>query len=149
MIGGIKVSGHESFRRRVMRWIFGADRALYDTLVDYATLTEEFAVEGIRQGPKTGILYKRYNPVRTIQASAPGEYPADDLGVLAGSIYKELPANRRSRMEATVGSPLVYALYLEFGTRKMAARPWLRPSFDQAVAQLEGSLAANFRRYTS
>lgn len=41
--------------------------------------------------------------------------------------------NRRGQLEAVVDtteSPGVYGKFLEFGTKNMSARPWLRPAFE-------------------
>jgi hypothetical protein len=96
----------------------------------------EQAIEGIRSGPASGAIYRRYNPSRLHQASAPGEFPNEDLGALAGSIEISYP----KRAVVSYGSSLAYAQYLEFGTSKMAARPWLAPSFQQAQDVMRGRL---------
>ena len=117
-------------------------------------------VKRIQKGPKTGAVYDsvfarvngRVVPVgprqgnnlsATHQASAPGEAPATDTGLLASRIiYK-----KEGQMSATVGSNVVYAAYLEFGAprAKIEPRPaWvpateaMRPKFRQ---RLETALA--------
>lgn len=82
-------------------------------------------VLSIQQGPKTGRVYQRGNVVH--QASKAGETPASDTGTLLKSIYSE----KEREMTWTVGSRLVYALYLEFGTRRMGARPFFRPAVER------------------
>jgi hypothetical protein len=72
---------------------------------------------------KTGVKY----PKQRVQSSAPYEAPAAQHGSygLEGSVQME----RTGRMERKVGSTLKgYPLYLELGTSKMDARPWLRPA---------------------
>ena len=98
-------------------------------------------VKAYQRGPATGITYEKYNPRRTHTASAPGEAPATDTGRLASSVnYK-----REGPMSATVGSNIVYAAMLEFGTSRIAPRPAsvpateaMRPKFRQ---RLETALA--------
>ncbi len=34
-------------------------------------------------------------------------------------------------MHVDVGSDVAYATHLEFGTKNMAARPWLQPAFER------------------
>ncbi len=34
-------------------------------------------------------------------------------------------------MRVDVGSDVAYATHLEFGTKNMAARPWLQPAFER------------------
>lgn len=51
--------------------------------------------------------------------------------------YTNTALNRRLRRVGkryTVEGPAYYGKFLEFGTSKMAARPWLRPAFDQNTA---------------
>jgi len=67
------------------------------------------------------------------QASAPGQPPAVDTGRLRATIGHSVTTD--GGLHANVGSggnPAVpgvnYAAYLEYGTRHMAPRPWLRPS---------------------
>jgi HK97 gp10 family phage protein len=42
----------------------------------------------------------------------------------------------RQRIEARVGTNVVYGRYLEFGTSKMAARPWLSRGFRETAAEI-------------
>jgi hypothetical protein len=93
----------------------------------------------ILRGPKTGRIYTRgggQNLSATHQASAPGESPATDTGELARRQYY----TQENSLSATIGSRLVYAYFLEFGTRTIAARPtWIpaieaiTPKFNQRV----------------
>lgn len=65
-------------------------------------------------------------------ASAPGQPPAPDSGDLRDSIdynARRLPDGA----EVEVGSDLDYAVFTEMGTRKMLARPWLRPTIAAGV----------------
>lgn len=55
--------------------------------------------------------------------SAPGGFPHADTGTLRKSISYAVD---RSRLEVRVGSTVLYAPWLEDGTTKMAARPYLR-----------------------
>lgn len=104
------------------------DVLLDDVLFDIAADTHGNAVQGIAKGPATGRIYEKYNPRRTHQASAPGEYPMTDLGGLVSSVKME-----QEGKVYRVGTGLMYGKYLEFGTTRMAPRPWLKRSFDRAV----------------
>jgi HK97 gp10 family phage protein len=55
-------------------------------------------------------------------ASSPGDEPHRRTGNLQASITSELDAEA---LRVTVGSPVEYALYLELGTHRMAARPFV------------------------
>lgn len=99
------------------------------TLADMALKTQEYAIKGIQQGPKTGRVYEYSDPTREHQSSAPGEYPATDTGGLVGSVKVELPQTDQT---AYVGTKLDYGKTLEFGDDKIEPRPWLLPSFERA-----------------
>lgn len=81
------------------------------------------AVEKINSPPKTGREYRRRGVVH--QASAPGEAPATDTGRLAGSARTEYD---RQQLAGRVIFSTAYAAALEFGTERMAPRPFLRKS---------------------
>lgn len=111
-----------------------ADQVIAETLFDVATDTHTFAVQGIQGGPKTGRVYRRGSV--THQASAPGQYPATDTGRLVSSV-----AMRPDGPDAyVVGTNVQYGPMLEFGTTRMAARPWLLPSFERAKIGVEREL---------
>lgn len=102
----------------------------------------------IMTGPKTGRIYRAEQSVTFVsggaanaafsnvvsfaaykgkkghQASAPGEAPATDTGNLASGINAE----RKSKLEYWVRSSAEYSLDLEYGTTKMAARPFMTPA---------------------
>ena len=76
------------------------------------------------------------------RASAPGEAPARWYGVLASSIQSNFHNNG---LLGVVFTNTEYGVYLEYGTRKMAARPFMQPAaadarmrFDAAMRDLEG-----------
>ena len=80
--------------------------------------------QSIRSGSRSGRIVTRYRPQRVVQASAPGEVPADDLGRLANSIEVEAdPVQINLTMSAGAAG-----LELEHGTHRMLPRPFLRPA---------------------
>lgn len=89
------------------------------------------AIELINSTPRDGRQYRRGGVTHT--ASSPGNPPAPDTGALIRSIQVEHePGSLRARV--VVGAK--YAKELEFGTRKMAARPFLRPASKQVRDQM-------------
>ena len=112
-----------------------ADDVIEGAIFDLANETRNLAVAGISGGSKTGRTYRRGNVTHI--ASAPGQYPASDTGRLAGSIKAII-----SGTTAIVGTNVAYGPMLEFGTSRMAARPWLLPSFNAASIGLEKGLKA-------
>ena len=104
------------------------DVILADVVEELALETRNIAVAKIQGPPKTGRVYEKYNPRRTHQASAPGQYPAADTGSFGNSIKMEL-----NTLDARVGTGDERGPWFEFGTSKMLARPWLSPSFEEAM----------------
>lgn len=102
------------------------------------------AKKSILDGQKSGRTYKR----RTVfhRASAPGEAPASDTGRLVNSINSELI---RGSLEAVVkagGGVVKYARMLEFGTSKMAARPFFFRSLEQNKAWIAERMQEAMRK---
>lgn len=86
----------------------------------------------------------RLNLSATHRASADGEPPASDTGRLLSSIYFD----EEGPLSAVVGSDVDYAVYLEYGTLTMAARPFFRPAVDDIRAKYNKRLEAAIRRAT-
>jgi hypothetical protein len=72
--------------------------------------------------------------------SKPGEPPYKQTGHLRRSVSWEYDANK---MIARVGSPLAKARWLELGTRRMAARPWLRRALLESKGKIREILGVN------
>lgn len=90
----------------------------------------------IDTGKKSGITYQRGNISH--RASAPGEAPATDSGKLVGSIrYK-----KKSDTQHEVSINSEYALALEVGTSRMAARPFITPALQNAKKKLLKAIKA-------
>lgn len=62
----------------------------------------------------------------------PGQKPAVRTGRLRASISWQLGSDDQG-LFAEIGSNVEYAAYVELGTGRMAARPFLRPSLRAAV----------------
>ena len=99
-----------------------------------ANLVRNTAVESILQGAKSGVTYSKYNPRRTHTASAAGEPPASDTGYLANNILVNIDADG---FGASVESRADYSSFLEFGTSKMAARPFMQPALEENRAKIK------------
>lgn len=63
--------------------------------------------------------------------SIPGQGPAVRTGRLRGSITWRLGSDAQG-VFADIGSAVLYAPYVELGTSRMEARPFLRPALDAA-----------------
>lgn len=105
---------------------------------------EDEARSRILTGAKTGRLYHRSNPRRLHQASAPGQSPANDSGKLAASIEADVDP-KEFNLNLSAGAA---AKELEYGTHKMAPRPFLVPTIlafrrrfaDAIYNQIKGDL---------
>lgn len=83
---------------------------------------EDSAKSRVLSGAKSGRIYRRRNPTRNHQASAPGQSPASDTGKLVKSIKAAVDP---VQFTLTLGAG-EHARELEYGTYKMAPRPFLR-----------------------
>uniref|UniRef100_A0A6M3IPQ9 Putative tail protein n=1 Tax=viral metagenome TaxID=1070528 RepID=A0A6M3IPQ9_9ZZZZ len=96
---------------------------------------------GILSGSRHGRTYKVPGTGRTYTASSPGEPPAQRIGELRQSIKTSIEGEG-GNLIGKVGTDKEYGPMLESGTSKMAARPWLRKSFEKS----EGRIKAIFGR---
>lgn len=97
------------------------------------------AVKGILAGNKSGRTYTRGGVTHT--ASAAGEYPASDTGFLASNIHI---SRSPSGLSGAVESRANYSEALEFGTSKMAARPFLQPSAEEVRPKIRRKIRELF-----
>ena len=97
------------------------------------------AIKSIQAGGKSGIVYQKYNPRREHRASAPGQSPASDTGNLVNKII----VKQKNRNTVQVQSNANYSAYLEYGTSKMEARPFMLPAFEKSKKPI---MNAVFRR---
>lgn len=83
---------------------------------------------GQRDGNEYPLPDSKTKPPKTWRASKPGEAPASRLGDLRRS-YK-VGSIEGQGLDKTIklGSQVPYSVWLEFGTKRMAERPHLRPA---------------------
>ena len=93
-----------------------------------AQLIRGEAIKSIQSGPKSGRVYEKYNPRRTHKASAPGEAPASDTG----NLVRNIRVVQENKDLIKVESNASYSQFLEFGTSKMLARPFLFPATERS-----------------
>ena len=104
-----------------------------------AQLIRGEAIKSIQTGAKSGVMYQMYNPRREHRASAPGQAPASDTGNLVSKII----VKQKTRNITNVESNADYSAFLEYGTSKMEARPFMLPAFEKSKKPI---LDATFRR---
>lgn len=128
-----------------------ANASIARTMNFVAQSTAQRAKQRIRSGGRTGRVYDIGG--RMHQASAPGEPPANLTGALANSIGFTRMTDRAGSF-ATAGSDLSYASTLEFGGFStfngkavyIEARPFLLPSFEEAIQQAGTVLKKEFEK---
>lgn len=108
---------------------------------------ETDAKQSVLGGGKTGREYKR-GKNRIHQASAAGEAPASDTGRLVSAISHKVTNGGLDAEIGVFGSIIDdkgkarnYARDLEFGTSKMAARPFLFPALEKNKQKIRSSVA--------
>ena len=90
----------------------------------------------LRRNSPTGEVYRVPGTKRLYRASAPGEPPANRTGGYANSFQPRYRNN-----EGIIGTKDKRGPWLEFGTRRMAARPHLRPALAGAARRLKSILS--------
>jgi len=137
------MDGLEGLQADLRRASADARARVDDAVVGSAMELRGDVVKRIQRGPATGRTYQRGGVSH--QASAPGEAPATDTGRLANSVTFDQVA----QMSATVGSDLVYAAVLEFGSDRIDPRPAWVPAVElmtpKFVSRVERALQEAFR----
>ncbi len=91
-------------------------------------------------GSRSGRAYFVPGTKRRYTASAPGEAPASATGTLRKTVKSGIEGTGNN-ISGFVGSEEKYAPMLEFGTKRMAPRPWLRPSFEKSEKTVKALFA--------
>lgn len=120
----VKVEGGEKLSEALKRFDEQATKEVQDVINATAQNIRNTAIRSIKQSPATGRTYKRGSISHT--ASATGNPPRTDTGRLVANINAKV-----GQLEAEIGAYIDYAPHLEFGTRKMGARPFLFPALEQ------------------
>lgn len=81
---------------------------------------------------------------RRIEADAKAKAPVGKVrgGTLRRSIH---PVLQDGGFRALVGPSVLYGKFVEFGTRRMGARPYLRPAAERHLPQFVGAVKAALR----
>lgn len=115
-------------------------------------LLERHIKESFGTGKPAGHSYRRTKSGNRHTPAAEGEIPAVDTGTLRASIIHQTEETSKGVIgkvgsaidiiQAKTGSDMDYGFYLEVGTKKMRARPWLRP----ALATTRKEITKIFKR---
>jgi len=107
----------------------GIKNVITKTLSDIAVISKE----SMWGTSKTGRIYARGDKYH--QASAPGEAPAVDIGNLVNSIQIE-----NQGLKGWVYTVVDYSVPLEYGSVRMAARPFFGPAAGKAFPAFETAI---------
>lgn len=91
-------------------------------------------VESIQRGAKSGVTYQVNG--RTAQRSASGQAPATDTGHLVSNIIPKIIKGNTS-ISGEVTSRANYSYALEFGTKNMSKRPFMRPALKKNSKKID------------
>lgn len=94
----------------------------------------------VLSGPRHGRQYRVPGTKRKYTASAPGEAPATATAELRQSVGTKIEGKGRGII-GYVGSDSDHAKPMEFGTKTIAPRPWLRVAFERAEAKVKSILS--------
>jgi HK97 gp10 family phage protein len=122
----VVLTGEADLIKELKRLNLMTDRAVTQAVQIAAQAIRGNAQKSIQSGPKTGRVYEKYKPSRTHQASAPGQAPATDTGILWNSIVANI-----SGKTAEVIANAEYAAPLEFGTSRIQPRPFMIPAMEK------------------
>lgn len=124
------------------------ENAIADALMAIALDAQNIARKSILKGAKTGYIYGRGGKFKRgknkgnyrsyHKSSAPGQPPANDTGFLANRII----VGEVNKKLVELRSLAPYSADLEYGTYKMAARPFLRPAAWSASLKADKTMAA-------
>lgn len=125
MAGGFRVSGTVKGIEKTLKAFKNLESEIYAGQVaavrESTLMIHDYAVRSL-QDNTDGPTQVRYKPKRTVNVSRPGEPPNTDKGRAVKSIKFDF---QRNGMVGRVGTNLKYLADLEFGTSKIAPRPWL------------------------
>ena len=120
-----------SFRKRLRKKTVVNPQHNAERLIAKAALMVEGRIlESIQRDPKTGRVYGNH------RASAPGQPPATDQGQLVRSITMSVE-DREGEVVGLIKASAPYAAHLEFGTSKMAARPYMQPGLESQRRKIQ------------
>lgn len=112
-----------------------------DGLNTIGLVTINHIKSSILRGPKSGLVYAKYNPRRDHRASAPGEYPANDTDRLAGSLDYE-PGGTMIMPEVEMFARAEYAIALELKPSSKGGRPFMSRGVSEKRGDYPGILKA-------
>lgn len=125
----VEIKGRDDFIKAARAFAKKQSRDLDAILAEGAIATQSEAQRSILSHQSKGVIYEKRNGV-THQASLEGYPPNSDTGALVKNITIETVSGGYE-VGSRKGAP--WGAWLEFGTSKVGARPWLQPAYDKIV----------------
>lgn len=125
----IRLTGQKQTIKNLNRMAAKYGQVIADAAVVSAEKVRGDAVQSIQDLSRGESVVRTRNGGKQYDhiASKPGDAPNTDTGQLVRSIRMEVDSDLR----VFVGTSLEYGKHLEFGTKRMDARPWLNPALDK------------------
>ena len=122
-----KITGMKDFKSQMRRLGVAFDDAVDQGVFVTAGDVRTYAIKSIQEvsSGKQVNRSRQGGGTYTHTAAAKGQAPNNDTG----DLVKSISAEKAGDATYHVGSNLPHASWLEFGTKKMGARPWLQPAF--------------------
>lgn len=133
------VSGDDELIRKLRSIKSKVGNGMSQVALSGAFVLEGFVKQSMQEGHH-GRVYRRGGKAH--QASAPGEPPAVDYGHLLNSIGSSVIDDEA----AQVATNSEAAVHLEFGTARMAARPFMRPAVDEHRKEVANAMVKTAMR---
>lgn len=134
MTSKIKIKNLSRLEKKLIRLPDGVIKPLKKQVFLSSQSVRTTAIKNIQTGVRSGVTYSRGGKIA--QRSSPGEFPKSDRGTLVKSLFVRSISGLNG-LGYKVGTRLKYGQSLEFGTSKMAPRPWLFPSFKENVKDIK------------
>ena len=139
-----KVIGAEALGRRLRALAKELEGPLREAVGESAAQVRRNAIAAMR-GPKSGRVYRAPGG-GSRRASAPGEAPAVSSGRLIGSLRISTGADGLSASVGVDEAAAPHARALEFGTSRVAARPFLAPALEASRDDIERRIREALRQ---
>lgn len=130
----ITVTGDKELNRKLNKLGIKMGKAIDDGVFITAQGVRTDAIKSIQNKSPGKVVQRSRQGGGTYShvASNEGQAPNTDTGKLVASIALD----KQSDANYLVGSNLPYAAWLEFGTSKTGARPWLEPAMRKNINDL-------------
>lgn len=132
----IDIKGTEEVRKKLKRVDDNVRKVMEKVLIGIVVDIQSVAIKSIQ----------KLSPGKRVGGhvtSKPGAPPNTDTGRLVQSIGFNI---NKATLTAVVGTGIKYGTFLEFGTSKMKARPWLGPAKNKVRKKSIGKFVPRLRK---